>query len=89
MSQPRKSYAENRKEVYKFWLGFFEKVTLIVVTVAIIPFMVGQLSYVFAVLAILVSFIFVLIIAMAYLSRKIWYLPKDDSKSKSREAKNE
>ncbi len=83
MPQPRKSYAENRKEVYKFWLGFLEKTALVVVTVAILPHVIGQLDYTPSVFALLLSFILILAMIMAYLSRRLWYLHKD------REVKND
>jgi hypothetical protein len=89
MAQPRKSYAENRKEVYKFWLGLLEKAMLVVVTVAVLPYMVGQLDYAVIVLLALTSLIVIFFFAMIYLSRKLWYLPKDTQKSKDREVKND
>jgi L-asparagine transporter-like permease len=86
MAKARVSHSENRKEVYKFWLGFFEKVAVLVFAVVILPTFIGQLQYYPALVIIWISFIFALVAAMIYLSRKQWYLPKD--KQKSSEEKN-
>ena len=45
MAKPRTTHSENRKEVYKFWLGFFEKVIVLVFAVVILPTFIGQLQY--------------------------------------------
>ncbi len=89
MVQSRMSYPTNRKEVYKFWLGFVEKLTLVIITVAILPNMSGQLNYGFRLLVVWASAIFILAGSMAYLSRRLWYLPKDNDKLQEREVKNE
>ncbi len=39
------SHPDNQKEVYKFWLGFFEKVTVLIVAAVIFPSIVGQLKF--------------------------------------------
>ncbi|MGH7496227.1 MAG: hypothetical protein ACREOO_28065 [bacterium] len=81
MTQSSVSQSENQKEVYKFWLGFFEKVAIVIITVAIIPYMAGQLNYVPGVLMVWTSFFLVLAFIMGYLSRKLWYLPKNSRKA--------
>lgn len=86
MAKPRTTHSENRKEVYKFWLRFFEKVTVLVLAVVILPSFIGQLQYYPALVIVWTSFIVVLIAAMIFPSRKLWYLPKD--KQKSSEEKN-
>ncbi|MGH7455623.1 MAG: hypothetical protein ACRENG_29985 [bacterium] len=86
MAKPRTTHPENRKEVYKFWLGFFEKITVLVFAVVILPTFIGQLQYYPALVVVWTSLIVVLIAAMIFLSRKLWYLPKD--KQKSSEEKN-
>jgi hypothetical protein len=83
----RNSYPENRKEVYKFWLGFCEKFVVLLFAAVIIPHIVGQLKYSSELLIIRVIFILVLFTTMTYISRRLWFLPKDDKKQD--QAKNE
>jgi len=80
MAKSSKSYPDNQKDVYKFWLGFFEKVTLILVTVVILPRIVGQIKYPPLVLVIAIAIILIFCAAMLILGRRIWYLPKEDKK---------
>lgn len=40
-----RSHPENQKEVYKFWLGFFEKITVLIFAVVIVPSVFGQFKY--------------------------------------------
>jgi hypothetical protein len=75
----RKSYPENRKEVYKFWLGFSEKVTLVVLTVVIIPRVIGQLKYSVALLIWAFLLVLILISMMTLISLRLWYLKKGDN----------
>lgn len=77
MEKRRTSYPENRKEVYKFWLGFVEKIAVLVSAVIIIPRMIGQLNYSFALVIIWMIVFFVLCSVMMFLSLRIWYLPKE------------
>jgi len=39
------SHPEKQEKVYEFWLGFFEKITVLLFAVVIIPRVVGQLNY--------------------------------------------
>lgn len=77
MAQPRRSYAENRKEVYKFWLGFLEKFVLVLIGVVLLPQITGELQYAPALLLSAGAGILVVIGFMLYLSRILWYLKKD------------
>ncbi len=78
MEKSRVSYPENQKEVYKFWLGFLEKVTIVLVTVVIIPRVIGQLKY-SAALLILISIVILLLLGTkTFLSRRLWYLSKNE-----------
>lgn len=83
MVQPRKSYAENRKEVYKFWLGFFEKRVLVLTGVVLLPQITGQLQYSLALLIGALVGILILVGVMLTLSRKLWYLSKDNVKKEN------
>ncbi len=85
MAKPRASYPENRKEVYKFWLGFFEKLNIVLVTVVIIPRVLGQLNYSLQALTWAIILFLVLLAIKIYLGRRVWYLPKDDQKTKGEE----
>lgn len=80
MAKPRISHPENRKEVYKFWLGVFEKIALILVTVVILPYIIGQLQYPPLVLILSMAVILFLFVVMLFIGRKIWYLPKEEKK---------
>jgi len=80
MAKSRTSYPENRKDVYKFWLGFCEKFVILLFAAVVIPHIVGQLKYSSELLIIWVAFIFVLFATMTYISRRLWFLPKDDKK---------
>jgi len=77
MGQPRKSYAENRKEVYKFWLGFLEKLELVLIGVVLLPQITGALQYSPILLIWAGGSILVVVAIMLYLSRILWYLKKD------------
>ena len=81
MAKRRISHPENRKDAYKFWLGFFEKITVLVFAVVIMPTFIGQLKYSPALVSVWTGVILLLIAAMIYLSRRLWYLPKDKQKS--------
>ena len=80
MEKRRTSYPENRKEVYKFWLGFFEKATIVLVTVVVVPLVIGQLKYSAILVVLTLAIILAFVALMLYLSQKIWYLPKDTGK---------
>ncbi|MGH7598710.1 MAG: hypothetical protein ACREOI_20335 [bacterium] len=81
MAKPRISYPENRKEVYRFWLGFFEKTTLILITVVVVPLVIGQLKYSNGLLILTTIIVLAFITVMIYLSRRLWYLPKPAKKT--------
>jgi hypothetical protein len=80
MAKPRASYPENRKEVYKFWLGFCEKFVVLLFAAVIIPHLLGQLKYSSVLLIIWIAFILVLFMTMTYISRRLWFLSKDEKK---------
>ena len=80
MAKLRTSYPEHRKEVYKFWLGFFEKITLVLVTVVVVPLVIGQLKYSNGLLILTTIIALAFITVMIYLSRRLWYLPKPAKK---------
>jgi len=84
MEKRRMSYPENRKEVYKFWLGFVEKIAVLISAVIIIPRVVGQLNYSFALVLIWLFVFFLLCSVMMFLSLRIWYLPKDVNKKEKK-----
>jgi hypothetical protein len=81
MAKSNRSYPENQKEVYKFWLGFFEKVAVLIFAVAIIPTVIGQLKYPPFLVVVWSGVIFIFLIVMIWLSRNLWYLPKGDDKT--------
>jgi len=58
----------------------------LVFAVVILPTFIGQLQYYPALVIVWMGFIVVLIAAMIFLSRELWYLPKD--KQKPNEEKN-
>jgi hypothetical protein len=39
---------ENKREVYKFWLGFIEKTILVILVSILVPYFIGQLKLPFA-----------------------------------------
>ena len=59
---------ESKQEVYKFWLGFFEKLFLVFVVSIIIPFVVGQLEVPFIVFFSWALLGLILLILIAFLS---------------------
>lgn len=71
-----RSHPENQKEVYKFWLGFFEKITVLIVAAVIVPSIVGQLSFPFTLAIGWTGVVLVLLVIMSLLSYSIWHLPK-------------
>jgi hypothetical protein len=77
MEKENQSLYENQKEVYKFWLGFIEKVALLFAGVVFLPQITGQLRYAAGLLILATVIIIAFIAAMFYLSRKLWYLPKE------------
>jgi len=87
MAKPRISQPENQKDVYKFWLGLFEKVTVLVVSVVIIPSFIGALKYSSSLVAVWTGVILVLLTIMILLSRSFWYLPKADPKIENKKGK--
>ena len=74
---PLPSYSENHKEVYKFWLGFCEKAALLLAGVVFLPQVTGQIRYSLALLILATTTILALIGVLLYLSRKLWYLPRE------------
>ncbi len=78
MAKSRKSYFEKQEQVYKFWLGFFEKFTILVFAAAIIPRVVGALAFPSSLLLVWAVIIIALISVMMYLSHRLWYLPKNN-----------
>lgn len=82
MEMRRTSYPENRKEVYKFWLGFIEKLFLVLGTVVIIPRIFGQLKYPVLSLVWVSAVIFVLLAIMSIISHRLWYLEKESKQIK-------
>jgi hypothetical protein len=84
MEKRRTSQPENQKEVYKFWLGFVEKIAVLISAVIIIPRVIGQLNYSF-VLVIMWVIVFILLCSvLMFLSLRIWYLPKDDEQEEKK-----
>ena len=81
MAKSRKSQPENQKDVYKFWLGFFEKVAVLVFAVVIIPTVIGQLKYPPSLVVVWSGVILIFLTVMIWLSRNLWYLPKGDDKA--------
>jgi hypothetical protein len=86
MAKQRTSHPENRRDVYKFWLGFFEKATLVLVTVVIIPRFTGQLNYSIEVSIWSTTIFLVLLAVMIYLSFRLWYMPKDEKKQREKKS---
>jgi len=82
MEKDVQSFYENQKEVYKFWLGFLEKIALLFGGVVLLPQITGQLQYSLALMILAMIIIIAFVAAMLYLSRKLWYLPKDQKKEK-------
>ena len=76
MAKRRKSYFEKQEQVYKFWLGFFEKLTVLVFAAAIIPRVVGSLAFPSTLLLAWAVIIIALISVMMYLSRRPGIFPK-------------
>jgi len=77
MEKSGQSFYENQKDVYKFWLGFFEKAALLVAGVVFLPQITGQLQYSSGLLILAVIIILVFVAIMINISWKLWYLPKD------------
>lgn len=71
-----RSHPENQKEVYKFWLGFFEKITVLIFAVVIVPSVIGQFKYPLTLIIGWSGVVMVLFIIMLLLSFSIWHLPK-------------
>ena len=64
----------NRLEVYKFWLGFCEKVVLLLLATIIVPLLVGRIS-IPVVLVLVWSFVCIFLILLAVaLSVRVWKL---------------
>ena len=64
----------NKLEVYKFWLGFCEKVVLLLLATIIVPLLVGRIS-IPVVLVLVWSFVCILLILLAVaLSVRVWKL---------------
>jgi len=64
----------NKLEVYKFWLGFCEKVVLLLLATIIVPLLVGRIS-IPVVLVFVWSFVCMLLILLAVaLSVRVWKL---------------
>jgi len=64
----------NRLEVYKFWLGFCEKVVLLFLATIIVPLLVGRIS-IPVVLVLVWSFVCIFLILLAVvLSVRVWKL---------------
>jgi len=80
MEKVSQSLYENQKDVYKFWLGFLEKIALLFGGVVFLPQITGQLKYSLALMILAMIIIITFVAAMFYLSRKLWYLPKDQKK---------
>jgi hypothetical protein len=80
MAKQLESYSENQKDVYKFWLGFLEKIALLFGGIVLLPQITGQIQYSLALMILAMIIIISFVAAMFYLSRKLWYLPKDQKK---------
>ena len=64
----------NKLEVYKFWLGFCEKVVLLLLATIIVPLLVGRIS-IPVILVFVWSFVCILLILFAAaLSVRAWKL---------------
>ncbi|MDZ7290389.1 MAG: hypothetical protein ONB44_11810 [candidate division KSB1 bacterium] len=85
MEKELQSLYENQKEVYKFWLGFIEKIALLLGGVVLLPQITGQIQYAFALMVLAILSILALIVIMIYISRKLWYLPQDQKKEEARD----
>ncbi|HEX9655228.1 MAG TPA: hypothetical protein VGA99_16110 [bacterium] len=67
---------ENKREFYKFWLGFFEKTLLVVLVSILVPYFIGQLKMPLAVTFIWSSISLLLVTIAFFLSWKLWNLKK-------------
>ncbi len=85
MAKENRSLPENRKEVFKFWLGFFEKIAVLISAVAIIPRVLGQLDYPKLFVLIWTFIICFLLSMMIFLSYRLWYLPQQNVKGETRD----
>lgn len=73
-----RSHPENQKEVYKFWLGFFEKITVLIFAAVIVPSVIGQFKYPLTLIIGWSGVVLILLVAMLLLSNEIWHLSKAD-----------
>ena len=64
----------NKLEVYKFWLGFCEKVVLLLLATIIVPLLVGRISIPVIVVFVWSFVCILLILFAAALSVRVWKL---------------
>lgn len=77
------SHPDNQKEVYKFWLGFFEKITVLIFAAVIVPSVIGQFKYPLTLIIGWSGVVLVLFVILSLLSYSIWHLPKADDRKES------
>ncbi len=65
---------ENKREFYKFWLGFLEKTFLVFLVSIFVPILIGQLKVSVVAGIILGVLNFVLLLLIVFLSWKLWSL---------------
>lgn len=65
---------ENKREFYKFWLGFIEKTFLVFLVSIFVPILIGQLKIPFFTTTIWILIALVLLGIAGLLSWKLWSL---------------
>ncbi len=65
---------ENKREVYKFWLGFLEKVFLLAFASLFIPMFSGKLDLSTKAIILWLVICFLLFVAMFDISLRLWKL---------------
>ncbi len=65
---------ENKRDFYKFWLGFVEKIIIVLLVSILVPLFIGQVEISFLATFIWGVIFFVLIIATVIVSLKLWKL---------------
>lgn len=65
---------ENKREFYKFWLGFVEKTFLVFLVSIFVPILIGQLRIPFLTAIIWILIVLALLGIAGILSWKLWSL---------------
>ncbi len=73
-----KNHPDNLKVVYKFWLGLFKKVAVLVLAAVAVPAAVGQLSQPPTLIPGGSGIVLILLVAMMLHSNAIWHLSKNE-----------